>query len=78
MKFTKKPVQIEAVRWNAPDLVHGPKRAQECTDHPAVRPTCYMEVHALLGTTGCSLQVPFWTWEVMGVLEGKHVVIPGD
>lgn len=79
--YRKKPVVIEAVRWNAPAGGAPPLRARDCTDHPAVRPTSYAEVAELLGTSGCSREEPYWAWMVMGVidtLEGRHVVIPGD
>jgi len=80
VKFRKKPVIIEAVQWNVPKdgKVY---LARECTDHPMVRPTDYMEVFNMLGTSGCSTSEPYWSWEVLGVidtLEGKHVVTPGD
>ena len=68
-KYRKKPVIIEAVQW----FEHG--------DHPGVRKTSYNEIAIELGTSGCSREEPFWTWERLGVidtLEGKHVVIPGD
>lgn len=80
MKFRKKPVVIDAVQWNVP-VAGLPRNARECADHPAVRPTDYMEVHKLLGTSGCSRELPYWDWSVMGMidtLEGQHVVIPGD
>lgn len=68
-KFRKKPVVIEAVQWHK----HG--------DHSAVRKTSYTEVAKILHTSGCSREEPYWSWEVLGVvetLEGDHVVIPGD
>jgi hypothetical protein len=68
-KYRKKPVVIEAVQW----FHHG--------DHDAVRRTSYMEVAEELGTSGCSREEPYWSWEALGIidtLEGKHVVIPGD
>lgn len=80
MKFRKKPVVIEAIQWNAPK--DGKiSLARECTDHLMVRPTDYMEVFNMLGTSGCSPSEPYWSWEVLGVidtLEGKHIVTPGD
>ena len=69
MKFRKKPVVIEATQW----FKNG--------DHPAVRLTSYMEVANELGTSGCSREEPYWTWQAMGMidtLEGKHAVVPGD
>lgn len=80
MKFRKKPVIIEAVQWNAPKDGKV-SLARECTDHHMVRPTNYMEVFHMLGTSGCSTSEPYWSWEVLGVidtLEGKHIVTPGD
>lgn len=82
MKFRKKPVVVEAVQWNVPPADgSAPSWGRECKDHPAVRGTNYLEVHELLGTSGCSREEPYWDWSVMGVietLEGRHVVIPGD
>jgi hypothetical protein len=75
-RYRKRPVVIEAVRWNALGAL-----ARECHDHPAVRPTTYLEVSDALGTSGCSSEPPYWDWSVMGMidtLEGKHVVCPGD
>ena len=49
--------------------------------HPSIRPTSYMEVHQLLGTSGCSNDAAMWDWSVLGVIEnprGKVVVFPGD
>jgi hypothetical protein len=76
-KYRKKPIVIDAVQWN----VGGERLGRECKDHPAVRGTSYMEVHRLLGTSGCSSEEPYWDWARMGVietLEGPHVVLPGD
>lgn len=81
MKYVKKPIVVEAVQWNVPDENGNPMWARCCKDHPMVRPTDYMEIFNLLGTSGCSSDSKMWTWEVMGVidtLEGKHVVSPGD
>ena len=81
MKYRKKPVVIEAVRWNVPDENGKVLLAKECNDHPKVRATSYKEVYEMCGTSGCSKEPPYWGWEVMGVidtLEGKHIVIPGD
>lgn len=49
--------------------------------HPSIRPTSYMEVHQLLGTSGCSNDANMWDWSVLGVIDnsrGKVVVFPGD
>lgn len=80
-KYRKKPVVIEAVRWNVPDENGKVLLARECNDHPKVRATSYKEVYEMRGTSGCSKEPPYWGWEVMGVidtLEGKHIVSPGD
>ncbi len=80
-KYRKKPVVVEAIRWNVPDENGKVLLAQECKDHPAVRLTSYLEVSEMLGTVGCSKELPYWDWSVMGVidtLEGKHIVSPGD
>lgn len=80
-KFRKKPVVIEAVRWNAPDEMGRVKLARECDDHPAVRMTSYMEVNELIGTSGCSRDCVMWDWSVLGLIEspeGKQIVRPGD
>ncbi len=77
MKFRKKPVVIEAERWN-------PEAKPACLiiDWPQdVRGTSYREVAELLGTSGCSKESPYWQWSVMAVVdtkEGKHVASPGD
>lgn len=81
MKYGKKPVVVEAIRWNVPDENGKVLLAQECKDHPAVRPTSYIEVSNLVGTSGCSKELPHWDWAVLGIidtLEGKHLVSPGD
>lgn len=79
--YRKRPVVVEAIQWNAPDTNGMPIWVRDCKDHPMVRPTDYMEIFNLLGTSGCSSDSNMWSWEVMGVidtLEGKHVVTPGD
>lgn len=71
--------QPKPVCWNPPGADF--KVAKECTDHPKVRGSSYMEIHELLGTNGCSKELPYWTWEALGVLEtpqGKLVVCPGN
>lgn len=81
MKYRKRPVIVEATRWNVPDENGKVLLARDCKDHPAVRPASYMEVSTLEGTNGCSKQPPYWGWEVLGIidtLEGKHLVCPGD
>lgn len=71
-----------AVRWNAPSPIDGkPAFAEDCDDHPAVKPTTYMELNEAFGTSGCSVEHPHWTWPVMGVIntdKGKLFVSPGD
>ena len=79
MKFRKKPVVIEAVQWNAPKDGKV-SLARECTDHPMVRPTDYMEVFNMLGTSGCSTSEPYCSWiglVVIDTLEGNYIVTPG-
>lgn len=85
MKFRKKPVVIDAWEWNPPREGKPPLMWMDWTDaerlNGAVRATSYMEVHKLIGTSGCSRTEPFWTHSVMGVidtLEGAHLVTPGD
>ena len=81
MKYRKKPVVVEAIRWNVPDKNGKVLLARECKDHPGVRPTSYNEVFEMCNTSGCSSEPPHWDWAAMGVidtLEGKHVVSPGD
>jgi hypothetical protein len=81
MKYRKKPVVVEAIRWNVPDENGKVLLAQECKDHPAVRPASYIEVSNLVGTSGCSKELPHWDWAALGIidtLEGKHLVSPGD
>lgn len=73
-KFKKKPIIIEAIQWN-------PAGKQFCRDHPCVRGTNYMEVHELLGTSGCTNDAIMWDWTRLGCIdtfEGKHLVTPGD
>jgi hypothetical protein len=80
-KFRRKPVMVDAVQWNLPRENETPAFGRFCTDHPAVRGTDYMEVHKLLGTSGCSPEAPYWNWSVMGVIDtkdGQRIVTPGD
>lgn len=77
-KFRKKPVVIEAVQFNV-DV--NPTSELEPIFDGAVRGTSYMEIHDLLGTSGCSKNEPWWSWSVLGVietLEGRMVCEPGD
>jgi hypothetical protein len=85
MKFRKKPVVIDAWEWNPPREGKPPLMWMDWTANEIlngiVRPTGYLEVHEMLGTTGCSRGEPYWDWSVLGViqtLEGKHIVTPGD
>lgn len=72
------------VQWNP--VVEGGKPLDFLDEgfaelHPAVKATSYMQIHHLIGTSGCSKDEPWWTWTVMGVLETKHgkqVVAPND
>jgi hypothetical protein len=73
--------KIEWVQWNVTLKENGLPLGRDCLDHPAVRGTDYMEVHALIGTSGCSTEHPHYTWSVMGVIatkHGKQLVCPGD
>lgn len=71
VRFCKTPVQ-----WNVKQV-----NGYACLDHPEVRGTNYMEVHHLIGTSGCSNDATMWQWSVMGVIvtrQGKLLVNPGD
>lgn len=71
----------EPTVWNAPDENGRACLARDCNDVLAVRPTGYHEVAELLGTSGCSSTYPYWSWEVLGVLNtprGRVVICPGD
>jgi hypothetical protein len=66
----------KAVRWNV-----GANNGYACMDHPKVEGTSYMEVHRLIGTSGCSRDAHMYQWSVMGVIttrQGKLLVNPGD
>ena len=68
-KYQKLPLEIEAVQWH------------QQGDSPWVRRTDYGEIAKLLGTSGCSREEPYWSWEWLGIIEtpeGPHVVIPED
>ncbi|MGG4591833.1 hypothetical protein ACLPJK_26600 [Pseudomonas aeruginosa] len=76
-KATKKHLATEGVE--VPEAAAVP--ARYCKDHPAVRGSDYTEISILLGTSGCSQEDPYWTWDVLGVVptpRGKLVVCPGD
>jgi hypothetical protein len=78
--FRKKPIVIEAVRWNLPGDDNAAGLAKDA-GHPDVRGTSYGEIARMLGTSGCSRSDPYWDWSVMGIIdnfEGPHVVEPGD
>lgn len=79
------PVGKPAVQWNPGE--YGVSKPMEWFDegfkamHPAVRGTSYMEVHELVGTSGCSPEEPYWVWSALGVIEtkrGKILVCPND
>lgn len=75
-KFRKKPVAIEAVRFN-PEA----KPWYEIEFPDGVRRTNYQEVSLLLETSGCSKEHPYWSWDRMGYVitpEGGCVISPGD
>lgn len=67
----------QMTQWNK-DVKH----TFQCKDHGGVRGTSYMEIHELLGTSGCSAHYPYWTWNVCGIIrdhnKNKLVVSPGD
>lgn len=49
--------------------------------HPHVRFTSFDEIWEVLKTPGNSHNEPYWSWQVLGILEsdrGKQVVCPGD
>lgn len=77
---------LEAFRWNPPqgDPFHdgnGQCKPAKEIRNTIVRPTSYREVHAILGTSGCSKECPWWDWSVLGIVETKRgslVVYPGD
>jgi len=63
-------------QWNPDKML-----SCEYEGYPLVRPTNYMEVHYILGTSGCSRSPNFYCWSVLGVIEssrGKLIVEPGD
>lgn len=71
------------IRWNWAGQGKDEQRVfgRDCKDHPAVRGSNYMEIAKLLETSGCSKHDPWWSWEVLGVIDtdyGKLVVCPGD
>uniref|UniRef100_A0A6M3KJ65 Uncharacterized protein n=1 Tax=viral metagenome TaxID=1070528 RepID=A0A6M3KJ65_9ZZZZ len=75
-RYRKKPVDIWAECFNP---AHIPTTEFRLPD--GVRGTTYQEISSLLGTSGCSTKPPYWSWEVLGVvdtLEGRHVAEPGD
>lgn len=76
-------MNFTAVQWNAPNSITGEvKLARDCDDVEGVEPTSYMEIHRLLGTSGCSNKPPYWDWSAMGVIKdhngNKLVVNPSD
>lgn len=71
----------DTVVWNPPWAEHGPFLARDLDPTEGVHPTSYNEVHALVGTSGCSPKSPYWGWEVCATLDtprGKLLVVPGD
>lgn len=77
MKFKKKPIVIEAEQFN-PEA----KDFHDIIDLPkGVRGASYREIAGMLNTSGCSKELPYWQWSVMGVIEthsGKYALSPGD
>lgn len=78
MKYRKKPVEIEAYQFNP----NGAPYYKWGDNFPGVSRTDYMEVHTLLGTSGCSKEAPYWSWPAIGTVKTIHgqttVVVPGD
>lgn len=75
-QYRKKPVVIEAFQFNPEGKMY-----PEWDDYSPVRRTSYIEIHKILGTTGCSKSAPYWNWDRLGIvetLEGPHVAEPGD
>lgn len=77
---------MSAIQWNPPVLnEQGHMVPQDHMSgykgHPKVRFTTYDEVFEILKTPGNSRTPPYWSWQVLGVIEterGKLVVSPGD
>lgn len=72
----KKVIDMKITQWNK-----DAKYSHECKDHPDVKPTSYVEVYNLIGTSGCFKYPPYWDWSVMGIIKsgrGKMLVCPGD
>jgi len=77
---------INAIQWNPPvQNEQGHMVPQDHMSgyqgHPKVRFTSYHEIFEILKTPGNSRVSPYWTWQVMGILEterGKLIVLPGD
>jgi hypothetical protein len=79
LKFRQKPIVIEAMQWNPDALMWYELPLSQWPN--GVRKTSYREVSELLGTSGCSKEPPYWSWDRMAVvdtMEGKHAVSPGD
>lgn len=75
MKFALRQ-PVEAAQWNAES-----KLARALGKINPVRATTYLEVHNLVGTSGCSYDKEMYDWSVLGILEtaqGKLIVRPGD
>jgi hypothetical protein len=78
VRFRKRPIIVEAVRFNPNATV---VRDPDFRCPPGVRPTSYLAVARLLGTSGCSHGPEVWNWSVLGVVEtlgGPAVIKPGD
>jgi hypothetical protein len=79
--FASRDHAVTAVRWNVPKGDQRPLDTLECKDSDLVKPVSYMDLHNVLGTSGCSKEHPWWTWMVMGKIElpnGVLFVCPGD
>lgn len=77
----------ESLKSDNPDLLaevltnKQPVLSRYCKDHPRVETVSYDTVSIVLGTSGCSVEEPYWNWSVMGVIQTKRGVLtvcPGD
>lgn len=73
--------ELKGIPLCASDFLKSEKAKGNPSIAERIKPVSYMDVHELLGTSGCSRGEPFWTWMVMGVINtqrGKLAVYPGD
>lgn len=77
-QYRKKPVVIEAYQFNPDAKLHYDWEGK----YPNVTPTSYQEVNELIGTSGCSKEWPFYSWDRMGTVITIHgqntIVTPED